>query len=473
MGAAKAFESMFREYDIRGRVGEDELNTASVERIIAAYAQLLNRRGINRAVLGYDNRSCSPAFASAARSALTEAGINVMDIGLAISPLVYYAQHAYGCEGAVMITASHNPNGWSGFKLAKGLSKTLEPEDIKELYALVQQDPASKGTKKGSISEVNARDGYLDAIVSRISMGARAPRIALDAGNGAAGLFAYELFQKLGCLTFQLNCDPDDSYPHYFPNPSDAKARQRLREMVTHPYIKADVGIGFDGDGDRIGVIDENGEDVWSDIILAVLARQTLAKYPGAPVVYDVKCSQTLEEVIRNSGGKPIMWKTGHSYIKAKLQELNAPLGGERSGHLFFGGSDYYGFDDALFAGARLVEFLSHTLDSLSKVIAGFSRYVTSPEIKARCPDEEKYSVMDEIIEEFKARYPGRVNDLCGARVKFDNGWGLVRASSNMPELVLIFEADTKAQLQEIREVFRQVLGAYPQVDSRWENDMV
>lgn len=464
---------MFREYDVRGRVSDDELNPASVARIVSAYAAFLRKRQIPRAVLGYDNRACSPSFAAAACRALVQGGIDVVFVGLATSPLVYYAQHAFACGGAVMVTASHNPDGWSGFKLAKGLSKTLEPSDIRELHALVLDPPEGPGGgRAGAVTEVNARDGYLDAIVSRTRMGPRPPRVVVDAGNGAAGLFAYALFQRLGCMTFQLNCDPDITYPHYFPNPSDIHARQRLREMVTHPYIAADVGIGFDGDGDRIGVIDETGADVWSDLILAVLARQTLARYPGAPIVFDVKCSQTLEDVIRASGGKPVMWKTGHSYIKAKLQELDAPLGGERSGHLFFGGGDYYGFDDALFAGAQLVSFLSHAAQPLSQIIAGFPRYVTSPEIKAHCADGEKYAVVEALVRECRARFPGRVNDLCGARVRFDHGWGLVRASSNMPELVLIFEADTREHLMEIREIFRGLTAQWPQISKSWENDI-
>lgn len=466
------FKSMFREYDVRGKTSEKELNAESVYLIVCAYAEYLSRRGISDVVVGYDNRECSPGFADACIKALVDRGKHVKYIGLAITPMMYYAQYLYKCEGGVMITASHNPNGWSGFKFANGYSKTLEPDDIREVFALVMDLPDTyPDAKKGFVEPVNARDSYVNDIVSKIKMGDYKPKVVIDAGNGGAGLIAYEVFFKLGCLTFQLNCDPDTNFPHYFPNPSNLKARERLREMVLHEYIKADLGIGFDGDGDRIGVIDENGKDIYSDIILAVLAKQLLEKKPGATIVFDVKCSKTLEEVIESNAGNAVMWKTGHSYIKSKMHAIKAELGGERSGHIFYGGDDYYGFDDAVFVAAKLVEYLSHQKKAISEIVASFPQYVTSPEIKAHCGDTKKYEVVGHIVEFFKSKYPGKVFDLCGARVTFEHGWGLVRASSNLPELVILFEADTLGHLLEIRQIMKDVLGLYPETDSNWEND--
>jgi phosphomannomutase/phosphoglucomutase len=466
------FISMFREYDIRGRVSEDELNSESVYQIVAAYAQFLKRRSISKAVVGYDNRDCSPEFAESTNRALSDNGIDVFFVGLAISPYVYSAQYILECEGAVMITASHNPNGWSGFKFAKGYSKTLEADDIKELFELVNQNnqPDADG-QRGVITNSDVREKYIDSIVSRIHMGKYKPKVVIDAGNGGAGLFAYEVFHRMGCLTFQLNCDPDTTYPHYFPNPSDIKARAALRTLVTHPYIQADVGIGYDGDGDRIGVIDESGDDIYSDIVLAILAKQLLEKKNGAMIVFDVKCSLALEEVIKAHGGIPLMWKTGHSYIKAKMHEVGAALAGERSGHIFIGGDDYFGFDDAVFASAKLVEYLSQTQSSVSEIVGAFPQYVTSPEIKANCEDTKKYQVIESIVDDFKTLYPNRVNDINGARVSFESGWGLVRASSNLPEIVLIFEADSEENLRKIRGIFKEVLSKYPEISSKWEND--
>jgi phosphomannomutase/phosphoglucomutase len=464
---------MFREYDVRGRVSDDELNEDNVYRIISAYAEYIKRRGMGHAVVGYDSRECSPGFADASINALTDQGIDVTFIGLATSPLVYFAQYYFKCEAAVMVTASHNPDGWSGFKLAKGYSKTLEPDDIEELFALVESLPESiAATGSAKAEEVNVRDAYIDDIVSRIHMGPHKPRMVIDAGNGGAGLFAYEIFQRLGCMTFQLHCDPDVTFPNYFPNPSDVKARESLRNMVLHPYINADLGISFDGDGDRMGVIDEKGDNIWSDVILALLAKQLLKKKPGATIVYDVKCSNTLERTIRDWGGNPLMWKTGHSYIKSKMHESGADLAGERSGHIFIGGDDYYGFDDAMFAAAKLVEYLSYEDMPISEIICGLPQYITSPEIKAHCGDTKKYDVIEKVIDDFKSLYPGKVCDICGARVAFDRGWGLVRASSNLPELVLIFEADTRERMLEIRGVFRDVLRKYPEISSEWENDV-
>ncbi len=473
MAFSREFNSMFREYDIRGRVSDDELCPENVYRIVKAYSKYLVKRGIKKAVVGYDNRACSPSFAEAAVRALREIGIDVYFIGLTLSPVTYYAQYYLKCEGAVMITASHNPDGWSGFKLAKGYSKTLEPDDIREVYELVDTDDAPcAGAGEGSYVETDVRPAYIDEIVSRIHMGPKKPKVVLDAGNGGAGLFIYELFQRLGCLTFQLNCDPDITYPHYFPNPSDLKGRAKLREMVTHPYINADLGLSFDGDGDRLGVIDGDGNNIWSDIILAYIAKNLLSRKKGATVVYDVKCSQALTEVIEQNGGNPVMWKTGHSYIKSKMHELKADLAGERSGHIFIGGDDWYGFDDGVFVAAKLLEALSNDEDNIAGAISRFPRYVTSPEIKAHCADHLKYGIVEKIVDTFKARYPGKVYDINGARVQFENGWGLVRASSNLPELVLIFEAQTKDELKKIRAVFRDVLAEYPDISAEWENDI-
>lgn len=465
-----AFNSMFREYDVRGHVSDEELNDTNVYRIVKAYGYYLEGHGIKRAIVGYDNRKCSPGFADASIKALTELGIDVVFVGLSLSPVVYYAQYRYKCEGACMITASHNPSDWSGFKFANGYSKTLESGDIRELYELLDyQDDVTR--VPGSVTVCDVRDDYINEILSRVHMGPNLPRLVIDAGNGGAGVFAYELFQRLGCMTFQLHCDPDDNYPNYFPNPSDIQSRTRMKQMILHPYVHADLGISFDGDGDRIGVIDNKGENIWSDVILAVLAKQLLTNKKGAKVVFDVKCSQTLTEVVESNGGIPIMWKTGHSYIKAKMHEINAELAGERSGHIFVGGDDYFGFDDALFVAAKLVEFLSNQEKTISEIVDEFPKYITSPEIKAYCADDVKYVVVEEIVEAFKKAYPGRVNDINGARVQFDHGWGLIRASSNLPELVIIFEADTMEHLLEIRAVLKEMTSKYKEISKDWEND--
>jgi len=462
------FRSMFREYDLRGRVNEEELNAESVQRISHAFGIYLKKRKIDSIVVGYDNRKTSLDFKNAAATGLLSAGCNVIDIGLTLSPVLYFAQHHYHCPGGVMVTASHNPDDWSGMKLADGLSRTLGPAEMKELFQLVVSGQRVRGSGKYESRDV--RSAYVERLTDGVKL-ARPLKIVVDCGNGGAGVFAYEILQRIGCLTFQLYCDPDTSYPNYFPNPSNLKARKRLREMVTHPYIQADIGLGFDGDGDRIGVQDGQGREVWSDVMLIFLARQMLARKPGSQIVFDVKCSQALIEEIESNGGKPVMWKTGHSHIKAKLHELNAELAGERSGHIFFN-EGYYGYDDALYAAVRLLEYLASQKHSFAELLETVPKYVTSPEIAAPCPDELKYRVVEELVGEFKKEYGDKVIDINGARVVFDDGWGLVRASSNLPQLVIIFEAKTEERVRQIRELFRGKILAHPEVSPKWENDI-
>ena len=463
-----AFRSMFREYDLRGRVNEEELNAEAVQRIAHAFGIYLKKRKIDSTVIGYDNRKTSLDFKNAAATGLLSAGCNVIDIGLTLSPVLYFAQHHYHCPGGVMVTASHNPDDWSGMKLADGLSRTLGPAEMKELFQLVVSGERVRGSGKYESRDV--RSAYIERLTDGVKL-ARPLKVVVECGNGGAGVFAYEILQRIGCLTFQLYCDPDTSYPNYFPNPSNLKARKRLREMVTHPYIQADIGLGFDGDGDRIGVQDGQGRDVWSDVMLIFLARQMLARKPGSQIVFDVKCTQALIEEIESNGGKPVMWKTGHSHIKAKLHELNAELAGERSGHIFFN-EGYYGFDDALYAAVRLLEYLASQKKSFAELLETVPKYVTSPEIAAHCPDEVKYRVVEELVGEFKKEYGEKVIDINGARVTFDDGWGLVRASSNLPQLVIIFEAKTEERLMKIRELFRDKILAHPEVSPKWENDI-
>lgn len=464
------FKSMFREYDIRGKVNKFELNEESVYEIVSAYARLIKERGIKRVVLGYDNRDCSPAFHDSALKALLEYGMKVYDIGLTLTPVSYYAQYRFEAEGLVMITASHNPNGWSGFKFGLGYSRTLGKEDIKRVYNYCLEPFDYKGNV-GEVIEVNVREDYINEVLSRIKMGENKPRVIIETANGGAGLFAYEIFERLGCITFLLNADPDTSYPKYFPNPSDNNACVTIKKLILHPYIHADLGLFFDGDGDRVGVTTKDGKTVYSDIVLALLSKQLLAKHPNEKVIFDVKCSRALSETIEENGGEPIMWSTGHSFIKAKMHQENAILAGERSGHIFIGGDEYFGFDDGIFAGAKLVEFLSNQEKDLTEVVASLPKYVTSPEIYVECADNVKYRVMDKIVKRFKELYPEKVVDINGARVEFDNGWGLVRASSNMPLLGLIFEGKTRSDMEKIKEIFRSVLSEFSEVSSYWQND--
>ncbi|MDR2605917.1 MAG: phosphomannomutase/phosphoglucomutase, partial [Oscillospiraceae bacterium] len=428
--------------------------------------------GVNRIVLGYDSRACSEGFYNAAIESFSGAGFDVIGIGLALSPVLYFAQHYLDSLGGMMITASHNPDGWSGFKLACEKSVTLSKDDIQELLAIVEsgeKPPQAQGT----VTYTDVRGAYIENILSRVTLNPDyKPRIVIDAANGGAGVFAYELFQRMGCITFQLNCDPDTSFPRYFPNPSDIKARELLKKTLLHPYIKADAAFSFDGDGDRIGVLDENGGNIWADRLSLLLIKPLLRQKPGARVVFDVKCTQAIADYMESNGGEPVMWNTGHSYIKRKMREVGADLGVERSGHVYLGGDLYWGFDDALYAAAKLLEAMSWDTRPISEMLAEFPEYFVSSEIAAPCADTEKYTVAERAKADLLTRFPdSKYSTVNGLKLYFDDGWGLVRASSNMPELSLVFEAKTPEKLREYYGAFRAVLDSYPELEKHWHND--
>jgi phosphomannomutase/phosphoglucomutase len=365
-----------------------------------------------------------------------------------------------------MITASHNPNGWSGFKLGSDLGSTLLPGDIKKLYQIIEKEDFVKG--KGKIKEeTGIIEAYKDYVIEKIKL-KRPLKVVVNAGNGTPGPIVPPILEKAGCEVIKQYCDIDFSFPHHEPNPASLEALEALSSKVKE--VKSDIGLGFDGDGDRLGMVDEKGQVIWPDRFMILLARQALKEKPGSSIIFDVKSSQALIEEIEKHGGKPVMWKTGHSYIKQKAKELDAALAGERSGHVFYR-HGYYGYDDAVFAALKLLEYLSGETRPLSEIMLDMPQYFTSPAWHAHCADTEKYQVVDELVKEFKSEYgEKRVIDINGARVKFDDGWGLVRASSNLPSLVLVFESKTKEGLQRIENVFRQKLVKYPQVGKEWES---
>jgi phosphomannomutase/phosphoglucomutase len=350
-----------------------------------------------------------------------------------------------------MVTASHNPAGWNGVKLGTGLSKTLLPDEIRELYDIIEREDYVSG--HGTVEARSIREAYFSDLLSRVHI-TRPMRILVNAGNGTAGLFAPELFRRAGCEVIEHYTEVDPTYPHYTANP-DGTAMMEDTGKETRASA-CDIGLAFDGDGDRLGVVDEQGSIIWPDRYITLLARSVLAKQPGAKIVFDVKVSEALPEDIAAHGGVPIMWKTGHSYIKAKLAEEEAAMAGEMSGHIFFS-QDYYGFDDAFFAALKLLEYICAQSLTLSNLIASTPYYVSTPTIQVTVTDETKYRIVETLTAGFKAD-GYRVVDISGARVYVDGGWGLVRASSNTPTLVLRFEAKTSEKLQEIEALFKERL---------------
>ncbi len=453
---------MFREYDIRGRESEEELNERSVALIGKAYGTFLQKRGIRQAVVGHDNRGTSELFTKAAIQGLCESGCNVISVGTITTPMLYWAQYYFKTEGGLAITASHNPVGWNGLKLAYGYSHTLGQQDLQELYDTIISEKFVLGEGR-VLREEDIKNSYRDDLMGRIEK-IRPLKVVVNTGNGTAGLIAPDVLRRAGCQVIEHLTEPDPAYPHYTPNPAQPEMMEDTGKKVREEG--ADLGFAFDADGDRLGLVDEKGANVWPDRYLILLSRLLLAKHPGAKIVFDVKVSQALPEDIKAHGGVPIMWKTGHSYIKSKIQQEGALLGGEMSGHIFVT-ERYYGFDDAIFASLKLLEYFSEQKRSVSELVADTPYYISTPALHASCPDEKKYQVVEELTKDFRREY--EVIDINGARVLFGDGWGLVRASSNLPALVLRFEAKTETRLQEIEKLFRDKLKQYPFIGQEWE----
>jgi phosphomannomutase/phosphoglucomutase len=457
-------KTMFREYDIRGRVNDDELNAKSAEWIGRGFGTFLARKDVEHMVVGYDSRFGSVEIKDGLVKGLRASGRNVIMIGMCLTPMMYWSQYRFKVKGGAMITGSHNPKGWNGLKLGAGFSSTLVANEITELYDIIAREDFVDG--HGDYTEASIIDDYQHDLVSRVKV-KRPLKMVIDTGNGTAGAFAPRIFRAAGLDVIEQFTDLDPDFPNHEPDPARTDTVEILGKRVREEG--ADLGMAFDGDGDRFGVVDEKGDVIWPDRYMILLARQVLERVPGGKIVFDVKCTQALEDDIRAHGGMPIMWKTGHSHIKAKLHEEKAALAGEMSGHVFFV-ENYYGFDDGIYSGLRFVEYVAARNESLSKIMEGTPSYISTPAIQVKCADEVKYQVVEKLTAELKRDFK-RVIDINGARVAFDDGWGLVRASSNLPELVLRFEARTPERLQEIKDTFRRYLAKYPEVDPHWENE--
>jgi len=461
---AQLKKTMFREYDIRGRVSDQELNEPNCRLIGKGFGTFLRRANVKEAVVGFDAREYSQRLKEALIEGIISTGVNVTEIGLVLVPIAYFSQRYLNIKGLAMVTASHNPNGWSGFKLGHDFETTLLPNDIESLYQIISREDFIEG--KGSMTQKeDVIKAYSDFLIQKINI-KRPFKLVVNAGNGTAGPIVPPILRKAGCQVVEQYCNIDFNFPHHEPNPSSLEALAALSSKVKE--VSADMGFGIDGDGDRLGLVDEKGNTIWPDRFMILLARQVLLEKPGSAIVFDVKSSQSLIEEIEKAGGKPVMWKTGHSYIKQKAKELNAALAGERSGHIFYR-HNYYGYDDAIFSALKILEYLSRQSESLSQVMMKTPQYFSSPVWQAQCADEIKYQIVDQLVAELKKEYGShRVIDINGARVKFDDGWGLVRASSNLPALVLVFEAKTRKGLKEIEDLFREKLSRYREVGKEW-----
>lgn len=435
---------IFRQYDIRGIVGQD-LTPRVAHGVGRSFAAYMAQRGVQGAVaLGRDNRPSGKALRDALSRALTESGVDVVDIGVVPTPLLYWSLHNLPVVAGIQITGSHNPPEYNGFKLSMGTT-SLHGEQIQELYRLLQAGEFPAG--EGELREARVIDRYVEDIVARIGPLSRPLRVVADCGNGVGALVAPKLLDRLGVEWTGLYCVSDGTFPNHHPDPTVVENLGDIIAKVRE--TSADVGVAFDGDADRIGVIDEHGEIIWGDQLLLIYARDVLARTPpDQPIIFDVKSSQSLPDAIERAGGRPVMWKTGHSLIKEKMRELGAPVAGEMSGHMFFT-EGFYGHDDALYGAARLFRILADSGKSVSELLADVPKFVSTPEIRVDVPEEIKFGLVEEAARYFKTVHD--VIDVDGVRVLYGDGWGLIRASNTQPVLVLRFEARTEERLLEIR----------------------
>ncbi|SPD75237.1 Phosphomannomutase/phosphoglucomutase [uncultured Desulfobacterium sp.] len=440
---------IFREYDIRG-IFPDELNSDTVHSLGLAIGTYYRDKGAKRVAVGRDCRLSSPELSKGLISGLTEAGVSVIDIGMAPTPLLYFSIHNLDVDGGIQVTGSHNPPEFNGLKICLGKG-SVYGEEIQKIRKINESSVFSSGD--GQVETADIKPLYIEYLGRNISAGPMKSRVVLDAGNGVGGLVACDIYKNMGFEVVPLFCEPDGSFPNHHPDPTIPENLKTLISSVRDEG--AELGIAFDGDADRIGVVDKQGKIIWGDQLMIIFSRDLLSRHPGAAIIGEVKCSQVLYDDIEAHGGRAIMWKAGHSLIKSKMKEEHALLAGEMSGHLFFG-ERYFGFDDAIYAGARLLEIVSNTGKTPGELLSDMPEMVNTPEIRMDCPEERKFEIVSRLVNEFKKDY--RVIDVDGARVILDGGWGLVRASNTQPVLVLRFEATDQTRLDQIRKIFMKKL---------------
>src|SRR5881628_2491554 len=437
---------VFRAYDVRGLVGSD-INPDVFRQVGRAYATMIRRNGGRRIAVGQDNRLSSNELKGGFVEGVRAAGVDVVDIGLSTTPLLYFATAHWKLDGGANITGSHNPIEYNGVKMVHPGAMPLSEEEIQALRTMAER-------------------GDYDETIAAMVRPARRLRVVVDAGNGVAGLYGPALLRRIGCDVVELYCESDGSFPNHLPDPEDEHNVEDLKAKVVE--VGAELGVAYDGDADRVGVIDERGHRHEADLILILLARDLLSRHPGAKIVFDVKSSQSLVDDIREHGGVPVMWKTGHSHLKRKMRDDKILLGGEVSGHMFFA-ENYYGVDDGILASCKVIETAAASPEPIGHLFDSVPHLRATPELKAPCPDGEKFRVIEELTRELKARY--ETIDTDGARVLFPGGgWGLVRASNTNPYLTLRFEARTDGEIEAMKRVIYDALRKYPFVtlpDSR------
>lgn len=447
----KYSQEIFRKSDIRGIVGK-HLTNETVGIIGKGIGTFMKRRGVEAITLGRDVRMSSYSFRNALADGIVSTGCDVIDLGMVPTPIAYFSLYFLNVDGGVMITASHNPSEYNGFKVSFDKS-TLFGDDIQNIYHIINNNDFETG--RGKLCEKDIIDDYIEKIISLVTINDPV-KFVVDGGNGCFGIVGHKLFEKLGLKPQKLYWEPDGNFPHHHPDPTIPENMLDLSAKVQSE--NAQLGIGFDGDVDRIGVVDENGRMVWGDQLLMLFSRNILSKNPGATIVGDVKCSQVLFDDIKKNGGISLISPTGHSMIKKMMRETNALLGGEMSGHILFM-DNYYGYDDAVFAACRLLEIVSASDLKLSEMLESNTITVNTPVIKLSCPDNIKFRIVDELSEFFKGKY--NILDVDGIRLNCKDGWALIRASNTQPALTLRFEANSAERLNELKKIVYEAIARY------------
>lgn len=440
---------IFRQYDIRGVVDKD-LTPETVELLGKGIGSYFRTHGKKHVALGWDCRLSSKGFSERLSVGLRSTGCSVVHLGTIPTPLLYFSIYYKNMGAGIMITGSHNPPEYNGFKIMLG-KKTLFGESIQDIYKLIVSGDFIQ-ENKGETRTYNIIPEYMDYVLNNIHLD-RPLKVVVDAGNGTGGVIAVPIFRKLGCDVIELYCEMDGHFPNHHPDPTMPEAMEDLIQKVAD--TGAELGIAYDGDADRIGVIDDRGQIIWGDQLMILFSRAVLADHPGASIISEVKASKVLYNEIARLGGNPIMWKTGHSFIKQKIKEEKALLAGEMSGHIFFA-DRYFGFDDAIYSSGRLLEILSHSDQTISSLLSDLPKTVTTPEIRIYASDHVKFRIVEQVKKELAKKHP--IIDIDGVRATFPKGWALVRASNTQEALVLRYEADTQEDLKEIRTEVEKVL---------------
>ena len=446
-------KSIFKAYDIRGVVGTT-LDTGIARQIGQAFGVAARAKGENVVIIGRDGRLSGPELTAALATGLQDAGVDVVDLGVVVTPMVYFATHILGTQSGIMVTGSHNPPDYNGFKMVLA-GEAIYGETIQQLYQAITDGSvkATVAAPTGSYRQHDIKDAYLQRIVSDTKL-VRPMKIVIDCGNGVAGAFAGELYRALGCEVEELFCEVDGTFPNHHPDPAHPENLQDVIRALQNS--DAELGLAFDGDGDRLGVVTKDGQIIYPDRQLMLFAADVLTRNPGREILYDVKCTRHLAQWIAEHGGKPLMWKTGHSLVKAKMRETGAPLGGEMSGHIFFK-DRWYGFDDGLYAGVRLLELLSRESDP-SAVLNALPQSSSTPELQLKLEEGENFTLIEKLQNE--ANFPGS-NDIIkidGLRVEYADGFGLARSSNTTPVVVMRFEAESEKALTRIQAEFKRVI---------------